>query len=125
MIDVAHHQQRSYNQHVQHRSFQVDDTVWLDSSTAGKLDPKWEGGWRIKAIQGPTTYVITDGRRDRTVHINRLRKRIQPSHTHSEASTGAPGVVWSPSIIEHEVVEPEEERRFPQRNRRAPDYFHY
>ena len=80
---------------------------------------------RIKAIQGPTTYVITDGRRDRTVHINRLCKRIQPSHTHSEASTGAPGVVWSPSTIEHEVVEPEEERRYPQHNRRAPDYFHF
>ena len=58
MIDAAHHQQRSYNQHVQQRSFQVDDTVWLDSPTAGKLDPKWEGGWKIKAIQGPTTYVI-------------------------------------------------------------------
>ena len=43
MIDAAHHQQRSYNQHVQQRSFQVGDTVWLDLLTAGKLDPKWEG----------------------------------------------------------------------------------
>ena len=43
MIDAAHHQQRSYNQHVQQRSFQVGDTVWLDLPTAGKLDPKWEG----------------------------------------------------------------------------------
>ena len=40
MIDAAHHQQRSYNQHVQQRSFQVGDTVWLDLPTAGKLDPK-------------------------------------------------------------------------------------
>ena len=99
--------------------------MWLDSPTAGKLDPKWEGGWRVKAIQGPTMYVITDGRRDRTVYINRLRKRIQPSPIHSETSTGAPGVVWSPQTIEHEVVEPEEERRYPQHNRRAPDYFHF
>ena len=43
MIDAAHHRQRPYNQHVQQRSFQVGDTVWLALPTAGKLDPKWEG----------------------------------------------------------------------------------
>ena len=43
ITDAAHHQQRSYNQHVQQRSFQVGDTVWLDVPTAGKLDAKWEG----------------------------------------------------------------------------------
>ena len=43
MIEVAHHQQRSYDQHVQQRSFQVGDTIWLDLPTAGKLDSKWEG----------------------------------------------------------------------------------
>ena len=55
MIDAAHHQQRLYNQHVQHRSFQVGDTVWLDLLTAGKLDAKWEGGWMVKAVQGQAT----------------------------------------------------------------------
>ena len=79
MTDAAHHQQRSYNQHIQQRSFQVSDTVWLDVPTAGKLDAKWEGGWIVKAIQGPTTYVISNGKNDRTVHINRLHKRIQPT----------------------------------------------
>ena len=44
MTDAAHHQQRSYNQHVQQRSFEVGDTIWLNVPTAGKLDPKWEGG---------------------------------------------------------------------------------
>ena len=48
------------------------------SPTAGKLNPKWEGKWRIQSIQGPTTYTITDGDRTRTVHINCLRHRIQP-----------------------------------------------
>ena len=126
MIDAAHHQQRSYNQHVQQRSFQVGDTVWLDLPTAGKLDPKWEGGWIVKAIQGPTTYVISDGNKDRTVHINRLHKRIQPAPTLSESSDDTPHeTVWNPPMIEHEVVVSDEEQRYPQHNRRAPDYFHF
>ena len=74
MIEVSYHQQNSYNQQVQHRSFQVGDTVWLALPTAGKLDSKQEGGWIVQTVQGPTTYVITDGKRHRTVHINRLCK---------------------------------------------------
>jgi len=27
-----------------------------DMPTAGKLDPKWEGGWIVEAIKGPTSY---------------------------------------------------------------------
>lgn len=126
MIDAAHHQQRSYNQRVQQRSFQVGDTVWLDLPTADKLDPKWEGGWIVKAVQGQTTYVIKDGRKDRTVHINRLCKWIQPAYTHSESSDDTSHeAVWNPPMIEHEVVELEEERCYPQLNQRAPDYFHF
>ena len=98
----------------------------MDLPTAGKLDPKWEGGWIVKAIQGPITYMITDGRRDRTVHIDRLRKQIQPAPTLNESSDDTPHeVVWNPPKIEHEVIEVEEERRYPQRSRRAPDYFHF
>ena len=104
----------------------MGDTVWLDVPTAGKLDPKWEGGWVVKAIQGPITYVISDGKRNRTVHINRLRKQIQPAPTLSESSDDTHyKTVWNPPRIEHEVVVPEEEQRYPQRNRRAPDYFHF
>ena len=40
----------------------------------------------MKAIQGPITYMITDGKRDRTIHINRLRKQTQPVPTLSESS---------------------------------------
>ena len=80
----------------------------------------------MKAIQGPTTYVISDGKKDRTVHINRLRKRIQPTPTLSESSDDSPHeTIWTPPRIEHEVVVSEEERRYPQRDRRAPDYFHF
>ena len=94
MIDEAHYQQRSYNQSLQQRSFHVGDTVWLDLPTAGKLDPKWEGGWLVKAIPGPVTYMITDGKRNRTVHINRHYKWIQAAPTLSESSDDTP----------HEVV---------------------
>ena len=104
----------------------MGDTVGLDLPIAGILDPKWEGGWKVKVIQGPTTYVIIDSRRDRTVHINRLHKRIQPAPTLRESSDDAPHeVVWNPPMIEHEVVETEEEWRYPRCNRRAPDYFHF
>ena len=51
MIDATRHQQQSYNRHVQQRSFKLGDTVWLDIPTAGKLDPKWQGGGQFKAQQ--------------------------------------------------------------------------
>ena len=44
MVDATRHQQQSYNRHVQQRSFKLGDTVWLDIPSAGKLDPKWQGG---------------------------------------------------------------------------------
>ena len=105
----------------------MGDTVWLDIPTAGKLDPKWQGGWRVKVIQDPTTYVITDGKTDRAVHINRQCKRIQPAPTPTTGSAvDIPcEVTWNPPMTEHEIVESEEERRYPQRDRRAPDYFHF
>ena len=92
MIDAAHHQQKSYNQHVQQRIFDVGDSVWLDLPAVGKLEPKWEGRIRqiVKAIQGPTIYMITDGKKERTVHTNRLCKRIQPASTLSQSSDDTP-----------------------------------
>ena len=84
------------------------------------------GGWIVKAIQDPTTCVISDGKKDRTVHINRLHKWIQPAPTLGESSDETPHeTVWNPPIIEHEIVASEEERQYPQRNRRVPDYFHF
>ena len=75
----AAHLQRSSDVHrTQARLFSVGDPVWLSIPTAGKLDPHWEGKWKIHAIPGPVTYVIYDGTRYRAVHVNRLRRRIQP-----------------------------------------------
>lgn len=88
--------------------------------------PQVRGGQIVKAIQGPTTYVISDGKKDRTVHINRLRKQNQLTLHSSESSDDNPHeTVWHPAMIEHEVVVSEEERRYPQCNRRAPDHFYF
>ena len=107
MIETSHHQQKSCNQHVQHSSFQQD------------VGFKWEGEWIVQAVQGPTTYVIIDGKRDRMVHINRLHKLIQPSPTHIEASESTPEAMWNPPMIEYEIVESEEERHYHQCIQRA------
>ena len=71
--------------------------------------------------------MITDGKTDKTVHINRLRKRIQlaPTCTTESLADTPCEVAWNAPMIEHEVVESEEERRYLQRDRRAPDYFHF
>ena len=77
IAESAHHQ-KTFDRHAQTRTFQVGDSVWLSIPTAGKLDPRWEGKWVVHSIPGPTSYTITDGKRFRTVHVNRLQQRIQP-----------------------------------------------
>ena len=78
LTEAAHRQRNSVGHKTQTLLFNVGDPVWLSIPTAGKLDPCWEGKWRIHAIPGPVTYVIQDGARYKTVHVNRLRHRIQP-----------------------------------------------
>ena len=61
----------------------IDQSVWLSSPSAGKFDAKWEGGWKIKTVQGPTTYTIADGTRTKTVHVNQLCLQTQPTTDNS------------------------------------------
>ena len=61
LTEAAHRQRNSVGHKTQTRLFNVGDPVWLSIPTAGKLDPCWEGKWRIHAIPGPVTYVIQDG----------------------------------------------------------------
>ena len=51
--------------------------MWLSIPTAGKLDPRWEGKWKVKIMRSPVTMEITDGKRTKVVHVNRLQPRIQ------------------------------------------------
>ena len=76
-VQASTQQKHYFDQHTRIRSFTVGDPVWLSIPTAGKLDPRWEGGWTIKSVQSPTTYTISDGGRIKTVHINCLHPRVQ------------------------------------------------
>ena len=68
---------------------------------SGKGDG-WLKQFRVKQL----SYVMTDGKKDKTVHINRLCKRIQPAYTHNELSDDTCyEAVWDPPMTEHEVVE--------------------
>ena len=78
LTEAAHRQRNSVGHKTQTRLFNVDDPVWLSIPTAGKLDPRWEGEWRMHAIPGPVTFVIHDGARYKTVHVNHLGCHIQP-----------------------------------------------
>jgi len=74
----ASNQQKQYfDKQTLARTFSVGDPVWLSIPTAGKLDPRWEGEWIIQTVVSPTTYTIHDGLRTKTVHIDRLRRRLQ------------------------------------------------
>ena len=122
----ASNQQKQYfDKHTQPRSFAVGDSVWLSIPTAGKLDPRWEGGWIIQSIVSPTTYTIHDGCRTRTVHINRLRRRLQVVTT-TPTSLPLPQEDWAPPSVEHHFVTDDHEPlvpRYPTRDRRPPDRY--
>ena len=121
LAEAAAHQKMIHDEHSTHRYFDVGDMVWLSVPTAGKLDPRWEGNWKISAVKSPVTMEITDGRK-KVVHVNHLHHRVQPG-----CDSADPQTLWTPPEMEHFVV-PEPApvpplRRNPPRNRRPPDYF--
>ena len=85
LVDAARAQKSSYDTHSSLRSFQPGDLVWLSVPTAGKLDPRWDGCWKVKSIKSPINMEITDGMRNRVVHVNRLRHRVQPHSDEAQA----------------------------------------
>ena len=97
-VQASSHQKHYFDQRTQPRTFQVGDSVWLSIPTAGKLEPKWEGEWVIQSVQSPVTYTINDGKRTKTVHINRLRPRLQRSTLLVDQS---PHHTWEPPSVEH------------------------
>ena len=101
-------QKRVYDRSSTHRPFKLNDPVWLSNPTAGKLDPKWVGDWKVTAIKGPVNVEILDGKRTRIVHINRLQHRIQPLSNPALSQPASKSVIqpWCPPQVEHSV-EPE------------------
>ena len=118
-------QKHAFDQGCQPRSFELGEPVWLSIPTAGKLSPRWEGGWMIQTQKGPSTYGITDGSREKVVHINRLQRRVQPSKSPAKPTlTGPRAPPWQPPLVDHDEILLEDisqQRRYPQRTRRPPD----
>ena len=125
---AASKQKSAYDNKSNQRSFKVNDPVWLSDPTAGKLDPKCEGNWKILAMKGPVNVKITDGH-GKVVHINRIQPCILPSFPTSTSNNSAKvtNVPWSPPQIEHFVdYESESEplvRQNPPCQQRPPDYY--
>eukprot|EP00731_Ephydatia_muelleri_P003091 Em0001g3091a len=91
---AAQHQKAAYDRHTKVRSFQVGQPVWLSVPTAGKLDPRWEGKWKITRIMSPVTVEISDGNRVRVVHVNRMQPRLQAgTRSRQKKDTGNPGAL--------------------------------
>ena len=117
----AQQQKLCYDKHSHVRSFAPGDLVWLSVPTRGKLQPKWQGKWKIIEIKNPINVKITDGQTTKVVHVNRLQHRKQPQHDAVPSSNTY--TTWVPPQIDHYVfpVSPPE-RRYPQRTRRPPDW---
>ena len=86
------------------RSFKVNDPVWLSIPTAGKLDLKWEGEWKVVSIKSPVNVEISNGKQTKAVHINRLQHRILPSSGSTSPPVSEPVIApWCPPQVEHFV----------------------
>ena len=126
---AASKQKSSYDNKSNQRSFKVNNPVWLSVPNAGKLDPKWEGNWKVLALKGPVNVEITDGHRKEAIHVNRTQPRILPSipMTISNNPIKATNVPWIPPQIEHfvdcKIVTEPPVQQNPSRQRSPPDYY--
>ena len=76
LLKAADQQKSHYDKQSLVPSFTMNDKVWLSVHTAGKLQPRWEGGWKVTAVKSPVTIVINNGRKSKVVHSNRLQHRF-------------------------------------------------
>ena len=56
-------------------------------------------------MEGPVTVAISDGKRNKVVHINRLQHRVQPMESDEHAAESSPMEQWRPPEIEHFIDE--------------------
>ena len=126
-FQASNQQKQYFDKQTLARTFSVGDPVWLSIPTAGKLDPKWEGEWIIQSVVSPTTYTIHDGLRTKTVHIDRLRQRIQATTSTVPAPLSLPQDNWAPPLVEHHFITDDDHKsstpRYPTRERRQPDRY--
>ena len=133
LTQAASNQKDSYDNHTSTPLFAIGDPVWLSIPTAGKLDPRWEGEWVVKSVKGPVNVEISDGRRTRVVHTNRLQHRYIPGAQDFRSQDSAVGdddtfgSDWAPPAVDHMILPPAappaNSRRYPQRHRQPPDRY--
>eukprot|EP00731_Ephydatia_muelleri_P021178 Em0013g905a len=51
IVESAKRHKGAYDQKSAERRFKTGDLVWLSIPTAGKLDPRWEGKWKVKMLK--------------------------------------------------------------------------
>ena len=77
------------------------------------------GEWVIKSVKSPVTMEIYDGKHSKVVHINRLQHRSVPGRWDNSQCL--------PPLADHHVILPPAEQtvpgRYPQRQRRPPDWY--
>ena len=123
MASSAQKQANQYDKTARMRTFKVGDRVWLSVPTAGKLEPKWEGEWTIASKKNAVNYEISDGVRNRIVHVNRLKQRIQPNvqRLHLQQDNQPVCQQWNPPSIDHIIESTDTPTpRYSTRNRRPP-----
>ena len=129
-------QKTAFDSHAKLRVFKEGDTVWLSVPKSSKLGSMWEGKWIIKSVKNEINMEITDGTRTRIAHINRLQHRNQRQCNEVPPKDHPTIDVWNAPQIEHMVTSPdppkenlpredlpEEQRRYPTRQRRQPDRY--
>ena len=118
----AQQQKLCYDKHSHVRSFAPGDLVWLSVPTHGKLQPKWQGKWKVTEVKNPINVKITDGQTTKVVHVNRLQHRKQPQHDTVPPSDTYTYTNWVPPQIDHVFPVFPPKRRYPQRTGRPPNW---
>ena len=91
-----------YNKNSVTRTFSVVEPIWLTIPIARKLQPRWEGKWTVQEIRGPVNLKITDGKRTKVVHMNRVQHHVQPQqHMEEVPPEISQAAEWCPPQIDH------------------------
>ena len=78
----------------------------------------------IQTVVSPTTYT---GLRTKTVHIDRLRRRLQATTLSVPTPLPLPQDNWAPPLVEHHFITDNDHKspapRYPTREQRQPDHY--
>ena len=68
LVKAADQQKFHYDKQSSVPFFTMNDKVWLSVPSAGRLQPRGEGGWKVTSIKNPVTIEISNGRKSKVVH---------------------------------------------------------